>query len=247
MSGIIDKISDAARGSPVVQIDWPDRGRAPLGYVEGMALVFGRLCCKLSADDAAVAEMAKAATADASVDALAHYAQQYAALGMNNSTDGVDTLRHLLVLMIGLGMRESSGRHCEGRDMSAENDSAETAEAGLFQTSWNARTAHESLVPIFVAYRGNPSGFVETFKKGVSCSETSWKNWGEGDGFEFQQLSKKSPAFAVEFAAVGLRWRRRHWGPINTKAAELRRECDDLMREVQAIVAATPGACDDLI
>jgi hypothetical protein len=40
--------------------------------------------------------------------------------------------------MMGLGMRESSGQHCEGRDMSADNVSSDTAEAGLFQMSWNA-------------------------------------------------------------------------------------------------------------
>jgi hypothetical protein len=58
---------------------------------------------------------------------------------MRNDVSGIDTLRHLFVLMIGLGMRESSGRYCEGRDQSASNTSADTAEAGLFQTSWNAR------------------------------------------------------------------------------------------------------------
>ena len=52
---------------------------------------------------------------------------------MDNDAAGVDTVRHLFVLLIGLGMRESSGKYCEGRDKSASNRSAETAEAGLFQ------------------------------------------------------------------------------------------------------------------
>ena len=43
---------------------------------------------------------------------------------MRNDVSGTDTLRHLFVLMIGLGMRESSGRYCEGRDQSASNTSA---------------------------------------------------------------------------------------------------------------------------
>ena len=43
---------------------------------------------------------------------------------------GAVTLRHLFALILGLGMRESSGRYCEGRDMSASNVSAETAECG---------------------------------------------------------------------------------------------------------------------
>ena len=33
-------------------------------------------------------------------------------------------------------MRESSGKHCEGRDMSENNQTGETAEAGLFQVSF---------------------------------------------------------------------------------------------------------------
>jgi len=247
MTDIIEKIRKAARVSSAATIHWPGRGPAPLGYVEGMAVTFGRLQSKLDMGDAIVVEMARQDMGDASRDVLAHYSQQFAALGMDNSVAGIDTLRHLLVLMVGLGMRESSGRHCEGRDMSAGNVTAETAEAGLFQTSWNARTAHASLVPLFVFYRNNPSGFVDIFKKGVNCSAASWQNWGEGDGVEFQQLSKACPAFATEFTALALRWRRRHWGPINSRAAELRVEWDDLLLQVQAIVDTTPGASHDLI
>lgn len=40
---------------------------------------------------------------------------------------GTDTLRQLFVLLIGLGMRESSGQYCEGRDRSASNVTAEAA------------------------------------------------------------------------------------------------------------------------
>ena len=39
---------------------------------------------------------------------------------------------------LGLGMRESSGQYCCGRDTSEDNTTADTAEAGLFQMSWNA-------------------------------------------------------------------------------------------------------------
>jgi len=38
---------------------------------------------------------------------------------------------------MGLGMRESSGRYCEGRDRNANNVTSDTAEAGLFQMSWD--------------------------------------------------------------------------------------------------------------
>jgi hypothetical protein len=137
-------------------------------------------------------------------------------------------------------MRESSGKHCEGRDRSAHNTTAETAEAGLFQTSFNARHASPLLPTIFAGYRANPSGFVEIFKEGVRCSTVSLENFGTGDGKEFQRLSKACPAFAAEFAAVGLRHFRRHWGPINRREAELRPECDAMLREVQTLVDASP-------
>jgi hypothetical protein len=124
---------------------------------------------------------------------------------------------------------------------------ANTAEAGLFQTSYNAHTAHPLLKPLFANYKANPVGFIDIFKQGVHCSAASLENFGDGEGRDFQKLSKECPAFATEFAALALRSIRTHWGPINTHAAELRKECDALFLEVQQIVDATPGASNDLV
>src|ERR1700722_10284182 len=132
-----------------------------------MALVYGRACCKFKAGDPCALEMAKASTGDGSVDALAWLAAEFTAAGMDNSTDGVDTLRHLFVLLIGLGMRESSGIYCTGRDQSATNMTADTAEAGLFQTSCNARTANSFMPQLFQWYLANPAGFLDVFQEGV--------------------------------------------------------------------------------
>jgi hypothetical protein len=49
-------------------INWPERGQAPLGYVEGVAVTFWRVYCKINAADAAAVAMAMAATADAQRD-----------------------------------------------------------------------------------------------------------------------------------------------------------------------------------
>ena len=49
-------------------------------------------------------------------------------------------------------MRESSGKYCEGRDKSADNTTAETAEAGLFQTSFNARRSSPLLPKLFAEF-----------------------------------------------------------------------------------------------
>lgn len=248
MTDVIDRIRKAAKDSPARHLDWPHgQGVAAIGYTEGMAVTFGRVHCKLKAADPAVVAMAAANTGDATRDVLAHYADRFTALSMSNDAAGIDTLRHLFVLMMGLGMEESSGQHCEGRDRGADNTGSDTAEAGLFQTSYNACTSHPLLPGLFAAYRARPSGFVDIFKQGVHCSAASWQNWGTGDGRDFQQLSKECPAFAVEFAALGLRCVRTHWGPINRKRADVRSECDDLFRTVQQIVDATPGASVDLV
>src|SRR5262249_31929951 len=111
--------------------------RAPVGYIKGMAVMFAVAQQKLEKGHPAALEMAKAATGDPQRDALSYYAAEFAAVGMGNDASGIDTLRHLFVLMIGLGMRMSSGRYCEGRDQIVTNINSETAQAGLFQMSWN--------------------------------------------------------------------------------------------------------------
>jgi hypothetical protein len=197
--------------------------------------MFGRVYCKLNAGRDAASEMAMVDSGDGSVDALAWYAAEFTDLGMDNANPGIDVLRHLFVLLTGLGMRESSGRHCEGRDASATNTSAETAEAGLFQVSHNSIGAHFLLGALFDQYKGS-TDFQDIFSDGVTCGAASWKNWGTGDGADFQALTKACPAFAVEYAALGLRKIRTHWGPINRKTAELKPECDDLFKSVCAFI-----------
>ncbi|HEY5792574.1 MAG TPA: peptidoglycan-binding domain-containing protein [Chthoniobacterales bacterium] len=235
-AGSLDPILQIAAGSEIARYRWNERGRAPLAYIKGMALVYGRVYCKFKAGDPAAVEMAKAAASTAARDVLAHYRAQFAALGMDNSVSGVDTLRHLFVLLMGLGMRESSGKHCMGLYAPDGNTTGETAEAGLFQTSYNARTASPLLPGIFAHYRANPSGFLEVFSQGVSCPATDAANYGSGDGKEFQRLSKQCPAFAAEFAALAMRHRRNHWAPIkdHKREAEVRPEADEMLQQVEA-------------
>jgi hypothetical protein len=228
-------IAALADDSDIAKYSWNDRGVAPKGYTRGMAVMFGRVYCKMNAGRDAASEMAMADSGDDSVDALAWYASEFNDLGMDNSTAGVDVLRHLFVLLTGLGMRESSGRHCEGRDASASNTSAETAEAGLFQVSHNSIGAHFLLGALFDQYNGS-TDFQDIFKDGVTCGSASWQNWGTGAGRDFQALTKACPAFAVEYAALALRKIRKHWGPIGHKTAELRPECDDLFKSVCSFI-----------
>ena len=236
----ISEIVQIAANSALARVSWDGgRGRAPLGYIKGMAVMFAVAQRKLAQGDPAAVEMSRAASSDSHRDALTHYASSFAALGMRNDVSGIDTLRHLFVLMIGLGMRESSGRYCEGRDRSASNTSADSAEAGLFQMSWDAHGASRQIPRLLDEYQANGGGgYREIFCEGVTPHRGDLDNCGSGTGLRFQQLCKDCPGFAVETAAVGLRNLRTHWGPINRREAELRPEADDMLQQVQRLVAS---------
>ena len=232
-----DAICNLAAASQIARYSWKDRGQAPLGYTKGMAVAWSTVVRKWYSRDATVLEMAKANTHDTDVDALAWYADILADAGLDIRAPGLDTLRSLWVLLMGLGMRESSGQHCCGRDQSASNTTSDTCEAGLFQTSWNASNSSDLIQVTFDQYAGgSPLCALKIFSEGVSCSSSDWECFGSGEGYAYQELAKTCPQFACEMTAIGLRNIRQHWGPINRKEAEVRREADDLFRAVQDLV-----------
>jgi len=243
MPGIIDQIAQLAADSDLAKFKWTDdngdKDRAPLAYVKGMAVVYARVYGRLKAGDAAAAEMAKKKTGDADKDALTWYEEKFADAGMSNDADGVDTLRHLFVLLVGLGIRESSGRHCVGRYRKQDFKNSDDAEAGLFQASYNVtRSCPAILTNLFNLYSANPDGFLDIFQVGIHCSADDWQNWGKENepGYKWQQLTKTCPAFAAEFAAVGLRHDRQNWGPIIRRQAEIVPSCDALFKAVEQLV-----------
>jgi len=229
-------IADLANGTPIANFNWSARGVAPLAYIRGMAVSFARTYCKMNANRDAASETAVAADPnDAATDALAFFSTEFSNLSMDNSSSGADVLRHVFVLLTGLGMRESSGQFCTGRDPGANNTAADTAEAGLFQTSFNSAGSHFLLPAMFQQYKGL-TDFQDIFSVGVACKPFDAQNWGAGDGADFQDLTKKCPAFAVEYAALAVRKTRQLWGPINAKTLELKQEADDLFRSVSNFV-----------
>jgi uncharacterized protein (TIGR02594 family) len=229
-----------ARESWIADYDWEDRGRAPSGYTQGMALAFAQTYLKLKAGHPAAMEMAKART-ESDKDALNEYLLEFRELGMHNERDGINTLRHLYALMLGSGMRESSGRYCEGRDLSADNVSSDTCEAGLFQTSYNAHSASDpEFDQLMVEYSmSDATCYLEAFAEGVSCSPSEWDSYGSGTGREFQDLCKSCPAFAVETHALTLRNLCNHYGPIIRHETELKREADEMFKQVQDYMDST--------
>jgi peptidoglycan hydrolase-like protein with peptidoglycan-binding domain len=247
-SDTVQEIEDAAAKSDAADFLWADRGQAPLGYIQGMALAYATCVRKYEAGDLNAAEMAKADTGNTATDALAYFRPEFQAMGMDNSKAGRRTLRHVFVLLLGLGMRESSGEYCCGRDTSAgeSSQSSDTCEAGMFQTSYNyhvcATDADELLDQYFPGLGDGPSPpqcQLRAFQREVECSATDWENIGSGRGEDFQALSKECPAFAVESAAIGVRNIRQHWGPINRKELELTQEANDLFTIVDDILSET--------
>lgn len=233
-SGDEETIKKIASNSAIAKYNWRDRGIAPPGYTKGFALAFAQVLRKYLIGGPVALEMAKANTHNDDKDVLAWYNSNFAALGMSNDVEGVDTLRHLFALQMGLGMRESSGRHCEGRDTSASNVSSDTAEAGLYQTSYNAHSCTPRFDEVMTDYENDTyKGYLDVFREGVYCNSSSWASYGSGKGRTFQDMCKEQPAFAVETCALTLRNLRQHYGPINRKEAELRHEADDMLHAVQ--------------
>jgi hypothetical protein len=237
--GIEDRLASdieiLVASSDVPNYSWPDRGQAPDGYIAGMAKTFA-LAVQLYRDgNAAVKIMAQADTRDED-DAIAVYQDEFSDLSMDNSRDGIATLRHLFVMMTGLGMRESSGNHWEGRDQSASNVEADTCEASLFQTSWNISSCSNTIDDLLEAYWKDPNGFRPTFTRGLYPSASQLDCYGTGEGARYQWLSRFAPAFHAFVTGVGMRIRCDHWGPINRHEVDIVPDVDELFVEVQKLM-----------
>jgi Putative peptidoglycan binding domain len=248
---MIDYIAAGAAKSSIASYNWANRGTAPIGYTKGVAVAFGNIYRQWRAGYPPALDMAKANTHNSDKDALSWYAGIFDQYDMDNSKSGAATLRHLWVLLMGLGMRESSGKHCCGRDQSASNISSDTCEAGAWQTSYDAHGCSPQWNILFDAYfasaenpdTDNPQGFLATFKEGVSCSSADWQCYGSGKGYLHQEMSKEAPAYAASVCAITLRNLRQHFGPINRREAEVKQAADDMLWEVQRTIdAAEPVA-----
>lgn len=201
--------------STLAQYKFKDRSKAPLGYLKGITLSFAQELCSPSLPS----------TGNSETDALVYY----------NLQGQSDILTYSF--LIGLGMRESSGKYCEGRDMSASNVASVSAEAGMFQTSYDAGTASKYLTA------SDRKCFLEVFKEGVDQSKCNPKNYGSGVALEFQKKSKECPTFAVRVAADTIRVKRKHYGPINRKEVEYRAEAVELLGQVKEVIKNNPAIC----
>lgn len=234
-------VTDIVDREGITTMDWENRGKAAWGYYYGMALMFASLYFRLKNGDSLVKEMAKVLNSDRDRDALKRFDEVFAENKMYNNKGEEDRLRHLFVLMFGLGVMESNGKHCAGKDATMNFDHGDDTEAGLFQTSYNVRSvAKEKLSRVFEMYRKSKAkGFLQYFKKGFTYYET--KNYGTGDAEEFQKLSKECPAFSVEFTAIALRNVSNHWAPVKhindtERQLQIKTECNELLKQIQKYV-----------
>ncbi len=231
-----DKIIKIASTSDIIDYNWQGRGVAPRGYILGMALTYARVYANWKKGDEHALDMAKANTGYDAFDVVSWYDSRFRAYGMINDKDGVNTLRHLWVLLLGLGMRESSGQYWCGRDESAGDETPDETEAGLFQTSYNIISATPLLSRLLADYIAKPDGFLSVFQEGLGVHTSP--SYGAGDALHFQKLSKSCPAFAAEFAAVGLRHRRTHWGPVDRRQVQIVPAANNMFKAVQDAVDA---------
>ncbi|MGE4130449.1 MAG: hypothetical protein AB7F86_02360 [Bdellovibrionales bacterium] len=245
-----DEVQSLMMASSCSSYSWKNRGRAPSGYMKGMALSYARSLCRYYLGDSPnpLAQlMARAAASSPSKDALAHYRSQFQSKSMSIEKAGPNVLISLYTLTTGLGMRESSGEYCEGWDRSAgSNRPSSEAEAGTFQFSYNSIGASSLLRDLYDEYQANPARCrLAEFKQGVSCKAQSVL--GSGAGARFQEFTKKCPAFAAEYAATLLRLLRAHFGPINRREAELNSACYQVYTRIGSLIASdTQAVCEEL-
>lgn len=232
------RIAEIAARSACARHVWRNRGRAPVGYIKGVAQVYAKSFCESRASAETAANVMKQPLVGGE-DALVHYRDQLVRNGINVNNE-VERLRALYTLGIGLGMRESSGNTTEGRDTTVRTPTASNAEAGLFQQSFDSLRRSAALAPLFERYRADTGACrLETFREGLTRIITR-PVVGTGPGAEFQRFTRACPAFATEYAMVLLRVNRRHFGPINRREAEFFQPCNDMLKEVEAVATCAP-------
>ena len=112
---------------------------------------------KINNTSAPVAKILNAAdTNDSKKDALNYYKNVFSRLGILTSAPGIEAVQAIYSLGMGLGMRESSGKYCEGWDKSAgSNRPSSAAESGTFQVSYDSMAASSELKKLYLPENEN--------------------------------------------------------------------------------------------
>ena len=233
------RIADIAARSDCAMHKWKDRGRAPVGYIKGMALVYAKSFCESKSSVETAATVMKQPLKENGEDALVRYRDDLRAAGVDVTVD-TERLRAIFTLGIGEGMRESAGNTTDGRDTTVKHPTEINAEAGLFQTSFDSFGRSPALAKLFDQYKVSTDAcLLETFKEGIRRVITE-PVVGTGAGAEFQRFTRACPAFAAEYAMVLLRVNQRHFGPIRRHEAEYFQPCNDMLKQVETVATCRP-------
>jgi hypothetical protein len=235
---LAQQIDQLCAASPLNDYSWIDRGTLPAGIYAGLAKTYAMV---LQNEEPAIANavmvMERASKGDEEHDALALYEDAFEEMDIDVQEGGIETLRALFIMMIGLAARESSGDHWCGRDTSASNVESTTAEAGFVQTSYNISSFSSTIPPLLKVYWDDPNGFLPTFDRGCpSPSADDLSSYGRGDGARYQFLARFSPAMHALISGVGMRLGCKHWGPIQRGEVDLVPEVEQLLLAVEQLV-----------
>ncbi len=244
------QVKEIAGKSSCAKTNWISRGRAPTGFMKGVALSYARSLCRIKYSGAlkpAAKILMSSDTRNAKKDVLTHYQDILARLGMRTNVSGEEPLLATYTIGLGLGMKESSGKYCEGWDVAAgSNRKSSEAEAGLFQASYNSMSTSVELKLLYDEYKANPNRcLLDVFQEGVSCKARGIL--GGGAGAEYQAFTKACPAFATEYAMTLIRILRSHFGPLNRKTAQVAPACESMLTSVQKLIESnTDIVCSEL-
>ena len=98
------QIKNLAGASSCSKYNWKNRGRAPAGYIKGVALSFARSLCRIRVTDTtpATAKILSSASSDnTSKDALSYYKNIFANAGISVNTVGDEAVRAIYTLGMG--------------------------------------------------------------------------------------------------------------------------------------------------
>src|SRR5205085_8590705 len=96
----IDTILEKATASDLMHYAWKGRGRAPAGYIKGMAVCYGLAVVKLRLGDPTAKAMV--VVVNGHHDIFDHYQDLLDEAGMSNKgADSIGRLRHLFVVLTG--------------------------------------------------------------------------------------------------------------------------------------------------
>lgn len=227
------ELDRVVKQSDCVDYKWKQRGRAPSGYIKGMAMLYGKAYAEhLSSAGPFVRAMIQPLMKEE--DVLVRYRPNMERDGVDPNNPS-DRLRALFTIAIGQGMRESSGNTTEGRDMSVRKPTAAGAEAGLFQQSFDSFRRSPLFIPLLEKYEKNDrecllSVFLEGLPRRIERPV-----YGTGKPAAFQSLTRACPAFATEYALILFRLNMKHFGPLKRQEAEYHTGCSAMLRKIELI------------